>query len=53
MISTLIAGGRGDENSPVGALKFYPIFIPLLGRKVSGVSVQDMLIYLPVLKPDT
>jgi hypothetical protein len=30
----------GDENSHIGALDFYPIFIPLFERKVSGVSVQ-------------
>jgi hypothetical protein len=33
--------------------KFYPIFIPLFGRKVSGVSVQDMLLPLPFLTPET
>jgi hypothetical protein len=32
-----------DENSHIGVLNFCPIFIPLFGRKVSGVSVQDML----------
>jgi len=43
----------GDENSHIGALNFYPIFIPLFERKVSGVSVQDMLLRLPFLTPET
>jgi hypothetical protein len=43
----------GDEHSHIGALDFYPIFIPLFGRKVSGVSVQDMLLRLPFLTPET
>jgi len=30
----------GDGNSHVGTFNFYPIFIPLFGHKVSGVSVQ-------------
>jgi hypothetical protein len=30
----------GDENSHVRAFNFYRICIPLLGCKVSGVSVQ-------------
>ena len=42
-----------DENSHIGALNFYPIFIPLFERKVSGVSVQDMLLRLPFMTPDT
>jgi hypothetical protein len=42
-----------DENSHIGALNFYPIFIPLFERKVSGVSVQDMLLHLPFLTPET
>ncbi len=42
-----------DENSHIGVLNFCPIFIPLLGRKVSGVSVQDMLLRLPFLTPET
>jgi hypothetical protein len=32
---------------------FYPIFIPLFEAKVSGVSVQDMLLCLPFLTPET
>ncbi len=43
----------GDENSHIGALNFYPIFIPLFELKVSGVSVQDMLLRLPFLTPET
>ena len=43
----------GDENSHIVALDFYPIFIPLFERKVSGVSVQDMLLRLPFLTPET
>jgi hypothetical protein len=41
------------ENSHIEALNFYPIYIPLDGCKVSGVSVQDMLLRLPFLKPET
>ena len=41
------------ENNHHGALNFYPIFIPLYEGKVSGVSVQDMQLRLPFLKPDT
>jgi len=49
------------ENSHIGALNFYPIFIPLFECKVSGVrleknagvSVQDMLLRQPFLTPDT
>ena len=45
----------GGKNSHIEALNLYPILIPFLGRKVSGVSVQDMLLPLPLpfLKPDT
>ena len=43
----------GDENSHIGVFDFYPIFIPLFERKVSGVSVQDMLLRLPFLTPET
>jgi hypothetical protein len=43
----------GDENSHIGALNFYPSFIPLFERKVSGVSVQDMVLRLPFLTPET
>jgi hypothetical protein len=43
----------GDENSHVRALHFYLIFIPLSGRKVSGVSVQDILFPLSFLTPET
>jgi len=35
------------------AFYFHPIFIPLFGRKVSGVSVQDMLLCLAFLTPET
>jgi len=31
------------ENSHIRVFNFYPIFIPLFGRKVSGVSVQRSL----------
>ncbi|PQP35432.1 hypothetical protein C6A37_02525 [Desulfobacteraceae bacterium SEEP-SAG9] len=41
------------ENTHHGALCFYPIFILFFEGKVSGVSVQDMLLRLPFLKPDT
>jgi hypothetical protein len=43
----------GDVISHIGALNFYSIFIPLFGRMVSGVSVQDMLLRLPFLTPET
>jgi hypothetical protein len=39
----------GDGNSHIGALNFYPIFMPLFERKVSGVSVQNTLLRLPFL----
>ena len=41
------------ENTHDGALYFYPIFILLLEAKVSGVSVQDMLLRQPFLTPET
>ena len=41
------------ENTHHAALNFYPIFIPLFEAKVSGVSVQDMLLCLPFLTPET
>jgi hypothetical protein len=41
------------ENSHIEALNFSPIFIPLDECKVSGVSVQDMLLCLPFLTPET
>jgi hypothetical protein len=43
----------GDESSHFVVFNFYPIFMPPFNRKVSGVSVQDMLLRLPFLKPDT
>jgi hypothetical protein len=54
-------GGRDEcigrswagENTHNRALNFYPIFIPLFEGKVSGVSVQDMLLRLPSLTPET
>ena len=45
--------GQGGENSHIEALDFYPIFIPLDACKVSGVSVQDKLLCLPFLTPET
>ena len=48
-----IVAGWGDENSLIGALNFYPIFVPLFGYKVSGVSVQDMPLRLPFLASET
>jgi len=39
------------KNTHNRALNFYPIFIPLFEGKVSGVSVQDMLLRLPFLTP--
>jgi hypothetical protein len=44
---------RGEvvKNIHNEALNFYPIFIPLFECKVSGVSVQDMRLHLPFLKP--
>jgi hypothetical protein len=41
------------ENSHIEALNFYPIFIPLDECKISGVSVQDMLLRLPFPTPET
>jgi hypothetical protein len=41
------------ENSNIQALNFYPIFISLDECKVSGVSVQDMLLRLFFLTPET
>jgi hypothetical protein len=43
----------GDDNSHIGALNLYLISIPLFELKVSGVSVQDMLLRLPFLTPET
>ena len=37
------------ENTHHAALNFYPIFNPFFEAKVSGVSVQDMLLCLPYL----
>ena len=52
-----ITGSLGQtwraENTYHGALYFYSIFILLFVGKVSGVSVQDMQLRLPFLKPDT
>jgi len=48
-----MVGSYDGENSHIGALNFYPIFIPLFECKVSGVSVQDMLLRQPFLTPDT
>ena len=45
--------GWDGKNTHNRALNFYPSFIPLFEDKVSGVSVQDMLLQLPFLKPDT
>jgi hypothetical protein len=45
--------GKDGEYSHIGALNFYPIFIPRFEGKVSGVSVQDILLSLPLLTPDT
>jgi len=45
--------GKSGENSHIEALNFYPIFIPLDEGKVSGVSVQDMLLRLTSLTPET
>jgi hypothetical protein len=41
------------ENSHHGKLSFYPIFIPRFENKVSGVSVQDMLLRQSFLTPET
>ena len=41
------------ENTHNGALNFYTIFIPLFEDKVSGVSVQDMLLRFAFLTPET
>jgi hypothetical protein len=49
----LLASIKGGENPQIGALNFYPIFIPHDECKVSGVSVQDMLLRLPFLTPET
>ena len=43
----------GGKNYHVGTLNFYYIFISLFGRMVSGVSVQDMLLRLPFMTPET
>jgi len=43
----------GGENSHIEALNFSPIFILPDECKVSGVSVQDMLLRLPFLTPET
>ena len=37
----------------MGSRNFYPIFILLFGCQVSGVSVQDRLLGLPFLTPET
>jgi hypothetical protein len=43
----------GGENILIGGLNFYPIIIPFFGCQVSGVSVQDMLLRLFFLTPET
>jgi hypothetical protein len=48
-----IGSSWAEEDTHNRALNFYPIFIPLLEGKVSGVSVQDMLLRLPSLTPET
>jgi hypothetical protein len=48
-----VASIYDGENSHIGPLNFYPIFIHLFGCQVSGVSVQDMLLPLPFLTPET
>jgi hypothetical protein len=53
MVTSALVNVWGDENSHIGALNFYPIFIPLFGRRVSGVSVHNMLLRLPFLTPET
>ena len=52
-MSKLTVPNYDGENSHIEALNFYPIFIPLGECKVSGVSVQDMLLRLPFLTPET
>ena len=47
------ANAWGGENIHNVALNFYPIFMPLYECKVSGVSVQDMLLRLTFLTPET
>jgi hypothetical protein len=42
----------GGKNTNHAALSFCPIFIPLFGAKVSGVSVQDMRLRLSFLTPE-
>jgi len=46
-------GAWRGKNTHHAALNFYPIFIPLFEAKISGVSVQDMLLCLPFLTPET
>jgi len=41
------------EDTHHGALYFYPNFYSFFEGKISGVGVQDMLLRLPLLKPDT
>ena len=41
------------ENFHIEVLNFYPIIIPFDACKVSDVSVQDMLLRLPFLTPET
>jgi hypothetical protein len=48
-----IGGAWRGENTHHAALNFYPIFIPFFEAKVSGVSVQDILLCLPLLTPET
>jgi hypothetical protein len=43
----------GEEKTHIWVFNFYPIFIPIFKRKVSGVSVQDMQLRLPFLTPET
>jgi hypothetical protein len=40
MVTAALVSAWGDENSHIGALNFYPNFIPLFGRKVSGVPPE-------------
>jgi len=48
-----IKGTERLAKYPYRSLNFNPIFIPLFEGKVSGVSVQDKLLRLPFLTPET
>jgi hypothetical protein len=48
-----IVSAQHGENYHRGAFSFYPIFILSFENKVSGVSVQNLLLRHSFLTPET